>query len=233
MLLDGTDVTDSFSPVPGERTLEGVVDGLALGDNLLEVESNGRGTRSPQSPPWCSRTIPISGPIFSGPQQEVFLCSDDGDRAQRRARPRPRRGLRGRDGGVVQVPHPGRRLGRLRSRRAAAGGHEPDDDDGRRHRRLHRALGARDDQPLHLLDRRALAERAGPRPAGPVGLEPTAHLLLPGRRRASATTRATPAAPACSTTHGLSLGLRGGLLHGHKHRARTTTSSWAARRRSW
>ena len=76
--LNGVDVTDSFEDVGYLRQLEGVVTGLALGDNLLEVSGPGH--------PWAPASLmltnhPISGPMFSGPQQEVFLCSDAGDRA--------------------------------------------------------------------------------------------------------------------------------------------------------
>lgn len=76
--VNGADVTDSFEQVGYKRKLEGVVTGLALGDNLLEVTTQGHS--------WPSAELvltnhPVSGPIFSGPQQAVFLCADAGDRA--------------------------------------------------------------------------------------------------------------------------------------------------------
>jgi len=74
--VDGRDVTDAFAP-SGPSTLEGVVDGLELGDNLVEVRpANSRGRAL------ASVTLtnhPITGPIFSGPQQDPFLCSTPGD----------------------------------------------------------------------------------------------------------------------------------------------------------
>ena len=77
--LDGDDVTGDFEQV-GYRRLEGVVDGLALGDNLLEVERRFLAWWLPQTSVVLTN-YPTSGPMFSGPQQEVFLCSDAGDRA--------------------------------------------------------------------------------------------------------------------------------------------------------
>jgi hypothetical protein len=87
--LSGGDVTDAFHATHSDRRLEGVVSGLALGDNELEVRAE------PDSWPWSSRSPdsfpdpefltlvnhPIEGPIFSGTHQAVFLCSDNGDRA--------------------------------------------------------------------------------------------------------------------------------------------------------
>jgi len=76
--LNGVDVSDSFEQVGGSRELEGVVTGLVVGDNLLEVSGPGH----PGSPASLVLTNhPISGPMFSGPQQAVFVCSDAGDRA--------------------------------------------------------------------------------------------------------------------------------------------------------
>jgi hypothetical protein len=77
--LNGYDVSDDFSLIPGTRTLEGVVTGLDGGDNLLEVESWGFGHYRP-SAELVLTNYDISGPMFSGPQQEPFYCSDDGDR---------------------------------------------------------------------------------------------------------------------------------------------------------
>ena len=78
--VDGVDVTDAFAEDPaGSRRLEGVIDGLPLGDSTIVVSSNGKG----KGRPTASLTVtnhPITGPIFSGPQQEPFLCSTDGHR---------------------------------------------------------------------------------------------------------------------------------------------------------
>jgi len=78
--LDGLDVTDAFALIPGTRTLEGVVSGLALGDSLLEVNANGMGTGRPRAD-LVLTNYDIAGPMFSGPRQQPFLCADAGDRA--------------------------------------------------------------------------------------------------------------------------------------------------------
>ncbi|MFP4552548.1 MAG: DUF6351 family protein [Actinomycetota bacterium] len=74
--VEGRDVTDSFSPI-GPRVLEGVVDGLDLGDNLVEVRP--RNSRGRVLAEVTLTNHPITGPIFSGPQQEPFLCSTPED----------------------------------------------------------------------------------------------------------------------------------------------------------
>lgn len=79
ILVNGDDVTDAFWVVPGTTMLEGVVDGLTAGENLVEVMPNERARGAASS--LVLTNYPISGPMFSGPQQEPFLCSDDGDRA--------------------------------------------------------------------------------------------------------------------------------------------------------
>jgi len=78
--LNGDDITDVFERIPRTRTLEGVVTGLEEGDNLLEVGSRvGRGGQP--SAELVLTNHAITGPIFSGPQQQPFLCADAGDRA--------------------------------------------------------------------------------------------------------------------------------------------------------
>jgi hypothetical protein len=78
--VDGRDVTDAFERIEGTRRLEGVVTELALGDNLLEVRARRFGRHRP-SAELVLTNHPVSGPMFSGPQQEPFLCADAGDRA--------------------------------------------------------------------------------------------------------------------------------------------------------
>jgi hypothetical protein len=71
--LGQTDVTSAFTDPEGDGTLTGLVDGLADGDNTLRVEADGRGHA-----PAAQVTLvnhPLSGPIFSGPQQQPFVCS--------------------------------------------------------------------------------------------------------------------------------------------------------------
>jgi hypothetical protein len=71
LLLNGVDVTDSLDPDDGD--LVGVVEGFALGENLLELKP------SASSHATLARlevvNHPIGGPIFSGPQQQPFVCT--------------------------------------------------------------------------------------------------------------------------------------------------------------
>ncbi len=78
--LDGADVTDNFDTAPGGKGLEGVVDGLPLGDSVISV-GPGRGRGKANAARLTLTNHPIAGPMFSGPQQQPFLCADDGDRA--------------------------------------------------------------------------------------------------------------------------------------------------------
>src|SRR5262245_35935918 len=67
--LDGHDITNSFRPVEGSAEMLALPTGLALGEHTLAVGING----AIQS----SVTIlvnPLSGPVFSGPHQEPFIC---------------------------------------------------------------------------------------------------------------------------------------------------------------
>ena len=62
---NGADVTTAFTPDPGGRTQTGLVTGFRVGVNLMRA---GRGSSL------LVRNHPISGPIFSGPQQYPFVC---------------------------------------------------------------------------------------------------------------------------------------------------------------
>jgi len=73
VLVNGRDVTSTLELDAAARTLTGMVDGLELGANELFVDSNGRGHGRPEA----SLTLvnhPVTGPIFSGPQQQPFVC---------------------------------------------------------------------------------------------------------------------------------------------------------------
>ena len=73
VLVNGEDVTSTLELDASARTLTGMVDGLHLGANTLSAESNGRG----EGRPHASLTLvnhPVTGPIFSGPQQQPFVC---------------------------------------------------------------------------------------------------------------------------------------------------------------
>jgi hypothetical protein len=71
LFLNGVDVTASLSPAGGD--LVGVVDGFVEGDNLLTLKASAHALW-PQA---RLRVInhPIGGPIFSGPQQQPFVCT--------------------------------------------------------------------------------------------------------------------------------------------------------------
>jgi hypothetical protein len=71
LLLNGTDVTSQLAP-SGEYK-EGVVTGFNEGWNLLVLRSSS----SPLSVKFLlpAKNHPIGGPIFSGPQQQPFVCT--------------------------------------------------------------------------------------------------------------------------------------------------------------
>jgi len=68
-----TDVTGAFA-AQDDGSLVGLVDGLADGRNTITVKATGRGhTPRPESLTLVNH--PIAGPIFSGPQQQPFVCT--------------------------------------------------------------------------------------------------------------------------------------------------------------
>lgn len=70
--VDGRDVTKAFSQID-RSTLEGVVDGLSVGENRVEVRP--RNSRGAATAAVTLTNYPITGPMFSGPHQDPFLCS--------------------------------------------------------------------------------------------------------------------------------------------------------------
>jgi hypothetical protein len=70
--LGETDVTAAFADPEGDHTLVGLVGGLAEGDNTLRASTDGR---HPLAAEITLVDHPIGGPIFSGPQQQPFVCS--------------------------------------------------------------------------------------------------------------------------------------------------------------
>ncbi|GGI04159.1 DUF6351 family protein [Egicoccus halophilus] len=75
--VDGRDVRDAFRPVEDGRTLLGLVDGLTLGENELEVRANGQGRGRPSA----TLTLvnhPAEGPVFSGPHIPLY-CTASGN----------------------------------------------------------------------------------------------------------------------------------------------------------
>ena len=74
--LNGADVTSAFGPDPeGNHQLEGVVTGLPLGESTVEATVPGPGKAQRTRAELVLTNNPIQGPIFSGPHQQVFLCS--------------------------------------------------------------------------------------------------------------------------------------------------------------
>jgi hypothetical protein len=71
--LNDIDVSAALAP-QGDGSLVGVVDGLTDGHNTLTVEPAGGGRR-PRPADVTLVNHPISGPIFSGPQQQPFVCT--------------------------------------------------------------------------------------------------------------------------------------------------------------
>jgi hypothetical protein len=71
--VDGRDVTGLLTLDASARTLTGLVTGLELGENTLHVDSNGVGNGRPTAD-LTLKNHPVTGPIFSGPQQQPFLC---------------------------------------------------------------------------------------------------------------------------------------------------------------
>jgi hypothetical protein len=71
--LNGDDVTSTLTLDAEARTLTGMVSGMQLGANRLFADSNGQGNGRPTA----ELTLvnhPTTGPIFSGPQQQPFVC---------------------------------------------------------------------------------------------------------------------------------------------------------------
>src|ERR671914_263789 len=71
VLLDGADITDAFEQKDGD--LVGLVTGLQLGRNRLEVLEERRG-RDKTLDRLTLENHPQTGPIFSGPHQVPFVC---------------------------------------------------------------------------------------------------------------------------------------------------------------
>ena len=71
--LNGNDITGTLELDAAARTLTGMVTGLQLGDNTLHADSNGQGNGRPTAD-LTLKNHPVTGPIFSGPQQQPFVC---------------------------------------------------------------------------------------------------------------------------------------------------------------
>lgn len=73
--VNGRDQSDHFSPIPGTRTLSGVIDNLRQGKNKVLVKSTAGGRYRPRPAHLTLTNYPITGPIFSGPHQTPFICT--------------------------------------------------------------------------------------------------------------------------------------------------------------
>jgi hypothetical protein len=74
--LNNSDVTALFKADPASRSLTGLVTGLRLGDNRLEVDGkrHGRGSEAELK----LVNYPIQGPIISGPHEQPYACATQG-----------------------------------------------------------------------------------------------------------------------------------------------------------
>jgi hypothetical protein len=72
--LNGQAVTSAFRPEAGQSSLLGLVTGLTLGKNVLIAKAIGRNNQAYRSAQLVLTNYPITGPIFSGPQEEPFYC---------------------------------------------------------------------------------------------------------------------------------------------------------------
>jgi hypothetical protein len=74
--LNGQDITSFFRRAGAERALIGLVVGLKMGQNRLDVFAEGQGEGTPKEQ-LALTNHPIKGPVFSGPQEQPFLCSTE------------------------------------------------------------------------------------------------------------------------------------------------------------
>jgi len=75
--LNGADVTGSFVANGAASTLTGLVSGMRVGENLLEVidpkgNEKGKGRADAEL---LLTNYPITGPMFSGPHEQPFACA--------------------------------------------------------------------------------------------------------------------------------------------------------------
>ncbi len=69
-----SNVTSSFGPAKHGHALQGVVSGLSLGDTAITVFAG------PHKAQVTLTNYPVTGPMFAGPKQEVFVCAKDSHR---------------------------------------------------------------------------------------------------------------------------------------------------------
>jgi Tannase-like family of unknown function (DUF6351) len=74
VLLNSQNVTDNFQPEASGNSLLGLVQGMPLGRNVLIAEILGPKNQVVLSARLTLTNYPITGPIFSGPQEQPFYC---------------------------------------------------------------------------------------------------------------------------------------------------------------
>jgi len=74
--LNGANVTGAFVADAGAGTLTGLVTGLRLGRNQLEVDAKGKGKGRADADITLTN-YPIQGPIISGPHEFPFACTTE------------------------------------------------------------------------------------------------------------------------------------------------------------
>jgi hypothetical protein len=72
--LNGDDISGNFRPGLPEHSLVGLVSGLRIGRNTVELFRSGEGSASAEL---VLTNHPIGGPIFSGPQEQPFICQTE------------------------------------------------------------------------------------------------------------------------------------------------------------
>jgi hypothetical protein len=74
VLLNSENVTSAFQPEASGNSLLGLVQGMPLGRNKLIAEVLGSRNQIVLSARLTLTNYPITGPIFSGPQEQPFYC---------------------------------------------------------------------------------------------------------------------------------------------------------------
>jgi len=72
--LNGASITGAFRADASARTLTGLVSGLRLGPNQLEVDAKAKG-KGRADADMTLTNYPIEGPVISGPQEFPFACT--------------------------------------------------------------------------------------------------------------------------------------------------------------
>ena len=136
--------------------------GLSNGPHTILARANGSGKGTPPGRTARLDVVnhPITGPLFSGPQQQPFFC----ETVQNGLGPPTDAACSAPTQVTLPLPDDGRRVRRARRPDRAAGRPRADDDARRSHRRLHRPPRARHDRPGRLRDRGALRPGAPPSP---------------------------------------------------------------------